>query len=188
MSMGSRGVPQSPPPPPERGRSASEASRVGVTPQSKFNRTKLKTARARQLRRDSTDVEAIMWSKLRAGRLDGLSFRRQHPVGSYTLDFYCPQLGLVVELDGGQHGDDAQRARDQQRSVWLLSRGVTVLRFWNNEVTHNPQGVLERIKEMADDLRARGVTSSPRWSADFRAEIDPHPTRFARRPPPFRGR
>jgi very-short-patch-repair endonuclease len=178
-------------PPPERGRSASErsdASRVGVTPQSKFNRTKSKTARARQLRRDATDVEAILWRQLRAGRLAGLSFRRQHPAGPYTLDFYCPQLALVVELDGGQHSEEKHQARDKKRNEWLQARGITVLRFWNNDVTQNQPGVLERIKETADALRARGAGPALRWSADAKSDVDPHPTRFARRPPPFRGR
>src|SRR6266567_7965306 len=86
-------------PPPERGRSAREASRVGVkTP--RFNRTTFKTATARRLRRGSTDVEMKLWQKLRNRQL-GVDFRRQHPAGSFILDFYAPSIGLVVELDGG---------------------------------------------------------------------------------------
>jgi len=188
MVVVSPGGPQSPLPPPERGRSVSEASRVGVTPQSKFNRTKIKTARARQLRRNSTDVEAILWSRLRGERFDGVSFRRQHPAGPYILDFYCAQLALVVELDGGQHNEKAQQVRDQERSNWLQMRGITVLRFWNNQVIENLGGVLERIKETADDLRVRGVTPVRSWSTGAASETDPHPTLFARQPPPFRGR
>src|SRR5271170_4420144 len=90
-------------PPPVRGRTASEASQVGVRVLSQYNRTLAKTARARKLRRDSTMVERRLWSKLRDGRLDGLSFRRQHPAGHFILDFYCFQLRLSIELDGSQH-------------------------------------------------------------------------------------
>jgi very-short-patch-repair endonuclease len=165
--MGSPSEPRTPSPPLEKGRSAREASRVGIKSSTRFDRTRFKTARARQLRQNSTDVEARMWSRLRGGRLDGLSFRRQHPAGPYTLDFYCPQLRLAVELDGGQHNEPAQQNRDQVRSDWLTSRGVTVLRFWNNDVTQNLRGVLETIKSTADGLRVRGVTPTRRWRADL---------------------
>jgi very-short-patch-repair endonuclease len=187
MSMGSPSDPRTPSPPLEKGRSAREASRVGIKSSTRFDRTRFKTARARQLRQNSTDVEAKMWSRLRAGQLDGLSFRRQHPAGPYTLDFYCPQLRLAIELDGGQHNEPPQQNRDQRRSDWLGSRGVTVLRFWNNDVTKNLRGCLELIKATADDLRARGTTPIESWSTERAAAFDPHPA-LARRPPPFRGR
>jgi very-short-patch-repair endonuclease len=170
MSMGSPSEPRLPAPPPERGRSArerSEAGRVGVKSSTRFDRTQFKTARARQLRENSTDVEARMWSKLRGGRLDGLNFRRQHPAGPYTLDFYCSQLRLAIELDGGQHSEQSQQKRDDIRTRWLASRGVTVLRFWNNDVTQNLRGVLDTIKSTADSLRVRGVTPTRRWRADL---------------------
>ncbi len=67
---------------------------------SHFNRTAIKTARARTLRRDGTDVERRLWQKLRNAQIDGASFRRQHPAGRYILDFYCPALQLAIELDG----------------------------------------------------------------------------------------
>src|SRR5437016_14402741 len=129
-------------PPPERGRTASAASQVGVPADVQYNRTREKTKRARQLRQSSTVVEARLWGKLRAGRLDGLEFRRQHPAGAYVLDFYCPQLRLAIELDGSQHGEAPQQERDQRRGAWLHACGVTELRFWNNEVTHHTQSVL----------------------------------------------
>jgi very-short-patch-repair endonuclease len=140
-------------PPPERGRTASGASRVGVRPPSQYNRTPEKTARARKLRRAATEVEKRLWTKLRDGRLDGLNFRRQHPAGSYILDFYCPELCLSIELDGGQHTYQRQETHDARRTTWLRRCGVTKLRFWNNEVTKNLYGVLEKIKEAADELR-----------------------------------
>jgi len=169
MSMGSPSEPRTPSPHPERGRSASErseASRVGVA-SPRFDRTQSKTHRARRLRQNETDVEARMWSKLRGGRLNGISFRRQHPAGPYILDFYCSQLRLAIELDGGQHNEHPQLKRDQRRTDWLASRGVTVLRFWNNDVTQNLRGVLETIEATAVHLRSRGVTPTRRWRADL---------------------
>src|SRR5207302_6567289 len=131
-------------PPPERGRSAREAGRVGVSAPWRFNRSAIKTSRARDLRRDSTDVEMKLWQKLRNRQL-GVDFRRQHPAGSFILDFYCPTLGFAIELDGGQHMDPANEARDTARDRWLSERGVITLRFWNSDVTENLKGVLEVI-------------------------------------------
>jgi len=157
-------------PPPERRRSIGFAQRSrsggGQLP-SRFNRTTNRTNRARNLRRASTDVEARLWSRLRRGQLDGLSFRRQHSAGPYILDFYCPQLRLAIELDGGQHSEKAQRGRDERRSRWLQQCGVTELRFWNNDIMENLFGVLERIKSVVDELRVRGMTPTRRWRADL---------------------
>jgi very-short-patch-repair endonuclease len=146
---------------------ASEASRVGVRPRAQYNRTLAKTTRARKLRRDSTMAETRLWSKLRDSRLDGLSFRRQHPAGPYFLDFYCPQLGLAIELDGSQDAYRYRQAHDEKRTAWLRSCGVIELRFWNNDVTQNLSGVLEKIKEVADELRDLGQTPTRRWRADL---------------------
>jgi very-short-patch-repair endonuclease len=119
------------------------------------------------LRQASTIVELRLWHWLRDGRLDGLSFRRQHPAGRYILDFYCPQLRLAIELDGGQHTYRRQEAHDQKRTAWLRACGVTELRFWNNDVTKNLYGVLEKIKETTDELRDLGRTPTRRWRADL---------------------
>jgi very-short-patch-repair endonuclease len=154
-------------PPPERGRTASEARRVGVREQASYNRTRAKTARARTLRQTSTEVERRLWSKLRDGRLDGLRFRRQHPARPYILDFYCPALSLAIELDGGQHTYRLQEAHDRKRTGWLRGCGVIELRFWNNDVTRNLTGVLEKIQSVADALRQRGRTPTRRWRADL---------------------
>jgi very-short-patch-repair endonuclease len=155
-------------PPPARGRSTREARRVGVSVVPKYSRTDAKTERARQLRREATAVEARRWSKLRANRLDRLSFRRQHPAGAYVLDFYCPELPLSIEIDGSQHGDGEHQRRDEQRTAWLRACGVTELRFWNNDITQNLRGVLEKIKATADELRTRGITPTRRaWRADL---------------------
>jgi very-short-patch-repair endonuclease len=99
---------------------------------------------ARQLRRQQTDAERLLWSRLRDHRFLSLQFRRQHPLAPYVLDFYCAELALAVELDGGQHAD--AQAHDQQRTDFLAARGLTVLRFWNNEVMSNLEGVLEQLR------------------------------------------
>jgi len=150
---------------------------------SRFDLTRMKTARARQLRRDSTNVEMKLWQRLRNRQL-GVDFRRQHPAGNFVLDFYAPTLRLVVELDGGQHA--AQNARDEERSRWLSERGATVLRFWNSDVIQNISGVLEVIALKIAELRASGMIPTRRWRAE--ASDDPHPTAFGRRPPLFKGR
>jgi very-short-patch-repair endonuclease len=152
-------------PPPERGRAASEASRVGVRQPTEFNRTRAKTARARKLRNSSTEAERRLWSRLRDGRLDGLSFRRQHPAGSHILDFYCPQLRLAFEVDGSQHAFRSRQLHDERRTAWLRGCGVTEVRVWNNEIRQNLSGVSEGIKAVADDLRLLGRTPTRRWRA-----------------------
>ncbi|MBN8922125.1 MAG: DNA methylase [Rhodanobacter sp. 68-29] len=101
--------------------------------------------RARNLRADSTDAEQLLWSRLRNRRLSGWKFRRQHEIGRYIVDFACPDASLIVELDGGQHGD--QRIYDEHRSSELQRVGYRVLRFWNNEALKNLDGVLEVILE-----------------------------------------
>ena len=100
---------------------------------------------ARQLRKDQTDAERLMWSLLRDRRLAGFKFRRQHPVEPYILDFYCHEARLAVELDGGQHNEPDERARDARRTAFLEDQGIRVLRFWNNEVFTNTEGVLQAI-------------------------------------------
>jgi len=152
-------------PPLEKGRSASVASRVGIKG-SRFDLTKIKTERARQLRRNSTDVEMRVWQKLRNRQLD-VDFRRQHPAGNYVLDFYAPTIRLAVELDGGQHAQTASIARDQARTRWLEDRGVTMLHFWNSDVVQNVSGVLEVIAAKVAELQSSGMTPTRRWRADL---------------------
>jgi very-short-patch-repair endonuclease len=93
-----------------------------------------------------------------------LSFRRQHPIGPYVLDFYCAALLLAIELDGGQHAQ--QINRDRERNEWLRKRGVTVLRFWNSDVIENLSGVLEVIALKVSELKASKLTPTRRWRAD----------------------
>ena len=103
------------------------------------------TATARRLRRDQTEEETELWRALRAGRFSGFKFRRQHPAGIYSLDFYCPAAKLSVELDGFQHGMPEQRQRDEQREKFLASQGIEELRFWNHQWKNNREGVLLEI-------------------------------------------
>ncbi len=135
---------------------------VELTPTSHFDRTKAKTARARRLRVDATNVERRLWQKLRNAQIDGASFRRQHPAGRYILDFYCPALQLAIELDGGQHAQTVQQ--DRVRDEWLAQRGVTILRLWNSDVTENLNGVLEVIALKVAELKAQGSVPTRRWS------------------------
>jgi very-short-patch-repair endonuclease len=102
---------------------------------------------ARRLRRDQTDAERKLWFRLRDRRLDGLKFRRQVPIDRYVVDFCCESARLIVELDGGQHAE--RSAEDAARTAALEARGYLVLRFWNNEVLQNMDGVLEVIASTA---------------------------------------
>jgi very-short-patch-repair endonuclease len=103
-------------------------------------------AQARGLRLErATEVEKLLWLRLRAGQIGGAKFRRQHPFGPYFLDFVCLESGLVVELDGGQHCEDSHAAHDERRTEFLRQAGFVVLRFWNNDVTGNIDGLLETI-------------------------------------------
>ncbi len=103
------------------------------------------TAFARQLRHEMTDAERCLWQHLRQQQMYGVKFRRQHPVGPYILDFACLEKHLAIELDGGQHFENAEK--DAVRSAWLSSQGWQILRFWNNEVLTNTDGVLACIAQ-----------------------------------------
>jgi very-short-patch-repair endonuclease len=100
------------------------------------------TGNARRLRRTSTDAEMKLWLSLRDRRLDGFKFVRQEAIGPYVADFVCRDQKLVIEVDGGQHADsETDRARD----AYMNKEGFRVLRFWNNDVLSNRDGVLEAI-------------------------------------------
>jgi len=113
---------------------------------------------ARELRSHPTDAEQRLWTQLRAHRLMGLKFRRQKPLGPYIVDFICHEIGLVIEVDGGQHQDAA--AYDSRRDAWLRERGYQVLRFWNNEVMQQMDGVLEAIRVFVEANRAHSRSPS----------------------------
>lgn len=95
------------------------------------------------MRRLPTDAEAKLWSRLRAGRMNGWKFRRQVSIQRYIVDFVCPSARLVIEVDGSQHADNTQY--DDTRTKFLQSEGYRVLRFWNNEVLMATDVVCEQI-------------------------------------------
>jgi very-short-patch-repair endonuclease len=97
------------------------------------------TKRARKLRRNETEAEGALWRILRGQQFHGFKFRRQRPLAGYVLDFFCEELRLCVEVDGGQHGERA--AEDAARTAALAALGVEVVRYWNNEVLSNLEGV-----------------------------------------------
>jgi very-short-patch-repair endonuclease len=105
---------------------------------------------AQQLRHELTDCERLLWQRLRNRQLGGFKFRRQYPLPPYVLDFYCAELGLAVELDGGQHFSDEVLRKDAARSRYLEKYGVWVLRFSNREVLLQMQDVLAEILRQAE--------------------------------------
>lgn len=109
------------------------------------NKSILKSGLQRRLRNTMTDAELRIWQCLRRRQMDGFKFRRQHPFDDYVLDFVCLEAMLVIEVDGGQHGDNA--ARDMIRTAALEKAGFKVIRFWNNEVLHGIEVVKESIWE-----------------------------------------
>jgi len=146
--------------------------------------------KARDLRKNMTDAERRLWSHLRNDQL-GVRFRRQAPIGPYIAYFACFDPRLVIEVDGGQH--DEQRGYDTRRNDWLRSQSFVVLRFWNNEVLGNTEGVLERILNELKVSRSstpspwmgegRGGGAAQRANGEAGCNPSPHPN-----PPPQGGR
>jgi len=101
---------------------------------------------ARILRQRSTDAERLLWQKLRGRQLEGYKFRRQQPIGPYIVDFVNFEKGIIIELDGGQHATN--RHSDKERESWLAGEGFQIIRFWNNDVFENLEGVLEAIRRV----------------------------------------
>ena len=149
-----------------RSRPPSPARGEGKEPAARAAEPSTLTSRARALRGRMTDAERKLWFALRDRRFANFKFRRQVPVGPFIADFICYAARLVIEVDGGQHADSS---RDQRRDRWFAANDFLVLRFWNNEVLSNLEGVLTAV---LDTLHAR----------------TPHPARAARgRPSPARG-
>jgi len=119
---------------------------------------------ARLLRTNPTEAEKRLWTVLRRQQVAGHRFRRQAPIGRYIVDFVCLRRRLVIEIDGGQHADRVQA--DAARSAWLESQGFRVLRFWNNDVLGNTNGVVEAIRQ------ALREPSNPRQRANNRIDND----------------
>ena len=129
----------------------------------RFDRTPLKTERARRLGADATIFERKLWAHLRGAQMNGFAFRRQHPVGPYVLDFYCAAAKLAVELDGDQHGTDAGLAYDAARTRFLKQKHIRIIRFGNHELKENLDGVRDEI--------ARALLRTPTLPSPFQGEV-----------------
>ncbi|WP_334146972.1 endonuclease domain-containing protein [Hyphomicrobium sp.] len=107
--------------------------------------TNIMSERARRLRRDKTEAERKLWRELRELNRQGFHFRQQAPIGPYIADFTDHGAKLVIELDGGQHGEPKAQKTDAARTRWLEKNGYRVLRFWNNDVLANTLSVMDTI-------------------------------------------
>jgi very-short-patch-repair endonuclease len=122
-----------------------------------YNRT-LKGA-SRELRKQMTDAERALWRRLRRKQIHGLQFYRQKPLLSFVVDFYCPAAKLVIEVDGGQHGDVDHQSRDRERDRRLIALGLRVLRFDNRQVLGESEAVLDVIQRAVQARAARDCAS-----------------------------
>lgn len=111
-----------------------------------FGATKEKIVLARKLRNHSTDSEQILWQKIRNCQIEGAKFRRQHPISEFIADFYCHEIRLVIEVDGGIHDHGRQAERDIERTRILNSLGITVVRFSNDQI-------INRLNDSLNDLK-----------------------------------
>ena len=106
---------------------------------------------ARKLRKNQTPQEGKLWAFLKDRRLKNVKFRRQHPIGNYIVDFFCEEKRLIIEVDGGQHNEQIHYEKDQIRDKFLKNQGYIIVRFWNNDIDENLDGVLNRIIEQLDN-------------------------------------
>lgn len=113
---------------------------------------------AKAMRSNATDAEHLMWQLLRAKRFMNLKFRRQHVIAPYIVDFYCHELGLVIELDGSQHGAEDAIEYDAERTKFLEALGLKVVRYWNHEILKNTERVLD---DLWNKCRALSNQTSP---------------------------
>jgi very-short-patch-repair endonuclease len=151
---------------------------------SKFSIEKFRRVNARHLRAKTTGAEMELWRRLRRLNALGTHFRRQVPLGPYVADFACMAARLLIEVDGSQHGNVQNKIKDDERTNWLKSEGYRVVRFWNNEITENIDGVLDTIHAAIYGSRD---TEPRRLKRERRKRPHPTPARGGRRPTPPRG-
>ncbi|TCB52636.1 endonuclease domain-containing protein [Acinetobacter sp. ANC 4779] len=109
---------------------------------------------AKSMRTNATDAENLIWQLLRAKRFMNLKFRRQHVISPYIVDFYCHEIGLVIELDGSQHGVDGPVEYDAERTKFLEALGLMVVRYWNHDVLSQTEMVLEHFWQICSELKS----------------------------------
>ena len=114
------------------------------------------TGKARELRKNMTEVEKTLWKHLRLRQFEGYKFRRQQPIGNYIADFVCFEKRLIIEVDGGQHAERVEY--DSSRKEWLEGQGFRILRFWNNQVLKEIEGVKEVVMS---ELRCQSPHLNP---------------------------
>lgn len=107
---------------------------------------------AKNMRSNMTKEEVKLWNILRAKRFYNYKFKRQVPIGNYIVDFLCKEKNLIVEIDGGQHNEKLNKIKDIKRTNYLESKGYKVIRFWNNEVWNNIEGVCSTLKKELEAL------------------------------------
>jgi very-short-patch-repair endonuclease len=142
-------------------------------------------ATAKKLRANTTGAEDKLWRQLRRLEVHGSHFRRQVSVGSFDADFACMAAKLLIEVDGSQHGHDVKIISDGERTAWLESEGYRVLRFWNNDVTTNINGVMEAVYAA---LYGTSGSEARRLTHRRVARFHPTPARGADPPPPGEGK
>jgi very-short-patch-repair endonuclease len=158
-------------PPPLRGR-------VGERGMPHDEVSEIQRHRAKRLRREMTRAETLLWRYLKADRLAGLAFRRQTPMGHYIADFVAHSCRLIVELDGESHDFEERIRHDQRRDQWFASRGYRVLRFTNDDVMKNLEGVVLSILEAAEPAAPLSLTlprkggGNPAASASLTSDTD----------------
>lgn len=124
-------------------------------PQSLYNSQNLKDRR-KELRKNQTEAEKMLWSKIKNKQLDAYKFFRQYSVGPYILDFYCPLVRLAIELDGGIHSVESNKIYDKEREKFLADKLIHTIRFWNIEIFENIDDVLKIILENANFMNKQG--------------------------------
>lgn len=138
---------------------------------------KVRTTLARNLRKQDTWAEKLLWSWLRERRFSDYKFRRQHTFGPHILDFFCVEAFLNIELDGSQHGFPEQQKKDAERDAWLARAGVKVLRFWNGRLRREKESVREAIW---CELQQRAPHPLPKYCRPLDSTTDVQSENFQR--------
>ena len=143
-----------------------------------MNKSELKSVR-KDLRNNGTSAEATLWKLIKGKQIDGLKFRRQHSVGPYILDFYCPQFRLSIELDGEVHSTSVAMDYADNRARFLINeKDIWVIRFENRVVFENPSQIVEEIREAVGKRRGN-PTTSPYGDSSFQKEESQNTTDFS---------